>query len=290
MIIVYFDASATSPERVGQGPVTRGLTVVTACVTSLDAWRAYELKWRYYLDKMNKARRGLSPITYMHRQELEAKREPWAPRLIEEMADLMTSHVPFVVSLGVDPAVWSEACKHNDHLNTHTPFSFCVLQCLHEVTLWSDRKGLTDSRVFVLEDGDGQDAFLYGIRTHILHAPKIKTRFRWHGMYLMAKTGKKRPVGEIEDPLNTDLPVRPLELSDGIAWEHRRMGERGDLRAAIPTKDTTPLIRTLQQQDRFSVGNYDLDTLATLKLDPDGVVLTQYDYQGVQAIAEKTKE
>ena len=61
-----------------------------------------------------------------------------------------------------------------------------------------------------------------------------------------------------------------------IAWEHRRMSEREDLRDATPTKDTIPLIWTLQQQreDRIRMGNYDLDTLATLEPDPDGVMLT----------------
>jgi len=279
VIIVYFDASATSPDKVGQDLVTRGLTVVTACVASVDAWTTYELKWRCYLDKVNEEYLGLVPIDSMRRSVLEAKREPWAPWLIAGMADLMTIHVPYVVSRGVDPTDWPKAFEHNDHLKTHTPYSFCVLQCLHEIELWADREGLADSRAYILEDGDGQDDFLYGIRTHILHAPKIKARFRWHGMYLMAKTGKKRPIGEIENPLNTDLPVRPLELSDGIAWEHRRISERQDLRDVTPTKDSVPLIWTLQQQDRISVGNYDLDTLATLELDPDGVMLTQYDYQ-----------
>ena len=187
----------------------------------------------------------------------------------------MTVHVPYVVSRGVDPTDWPGACELNDYLkDAHTPYSFCLLQCLHEVALWANREGLTDSRVYVVEDGDGEDDFLDGIRTHVLHSPKIKARFRWHGMYLMTKTGEKRPVGDLDNPLNADLPVRPLELSDGIAWEHRRMSERGDLRNATITEDTTPLIWTLQQQivDRFSAGNYDLDTLATLEPDPDGML------------------
>ena len=216
MLILYFDKSMTSPDRVGQGPVTRGLTVVTACVASLDAWTGFERSWHRYLDEVNEERLGLAPITYVHRNELEAERSPWKRPLIERMANLMTIHVPYVVSLGVDPAVWARACELNDHLkNAHTPYSFCFLQCLHEVALWADREGLTDSRVYVVEDGDGEDDFLDGICTHVLHAPKIKARFRWHGMYLMTKTGEKRPVGDlddIDDSLNPNLPRPSLRV------------------------------------------------------------------------------
>ena len=289
MIIVYFDASLTSPERVGQGSVTRALTVVTSCVASLDAWTNFECSWKRYLDEVNLNRKWLklAAIPYVRRSKLEGEsklseqeqswRASWKRPLMEKMADLMTIHVPYVVSLGVNPAVWSEACERNDYLNTHTPFSFCVLQCLHEIGLWADREDRTDSRVYIVEDGDGQDNFLDGIRTHVLHAPKIKARFRWHGMYLMAKTGATRTFDGAGGQSEINLPVHPLELSDSIAWEHRRMSERGDLRHSIDTEDTPLLIWTLQQQSahRSLVANYDLETLATLEPDPDGMVLSQ---------------
>ena len=194
MIIVYFDASATSPERVGQSPVTRALTVVTACVASWDAWTNFECGWKHYLDEvnLNRKRLQLAAIPYVHRSELEGERKlsdqeqswraSWKRPLIKRMADLMTVHVPYVVSRGVDPTDWPEACEHNDHLKTHTPYSFCVLQCLHEIGLWADREDLDGlAGCISLEDGDGHDEFLDGIRTHVLHAPKIKARLSLEG-------------------------------------------------------------------------------------------------------------
>ena len=98
----------------------------------------------------------------------------------------------------------------------------------------------------------------------------------------MTKTGATRTLDNARDRLEIDLPVHPLELSDGIAWEHRHMSERRDLRLDMAGKDTTPLIWKFGYDDasRIPVGNDDFDTLASLELDPDRVVTAQWEDRG----------
>ena len=102
-----------------------------------------------------------------------------------------------------------------------------------------------------------------------------KRGFAGRAWYLMTKTGATRTLDNARDRLEIDLPVHPLELSDGIAWEHRHMSERRNLRLDMAGKDTTPLIWKFGYDDvrRILAGNDDFDTLASLELDPDGVGL-----------------
>ena len=61
------------------------------------------------------------------------------------------------------------------------------------------------------------------------------------------------------------------------------------MNCATVMEDTTPLIQKLGYDDarRIPVGNYDLDTLASLELDPDGVMLPNGE---IEERKEETEE
>ena len=281
MLIVYFDASNTSPDQIEKkGTVKRKLTVVTACAAPLEAWLDLELRWKRCLNVINEIREshGLKPIVHVRRSELEVKEDlDLRNTIISWMTCFLITHEISMVSRGCGHNVWDEARKRNELLNGRytSLFTFCVQQCFHSIELWANRIGQTDDRAYILEDGDGEDEYLKATNNYIINSPKLKERFRYYGMYLMEKrTGNIRPIDDATPPLNISPPIHPLSWSDGIAWEHRRISERKDLWAANPSEDKEAgLIWALDPQD--DVANYDLETLSMLDLDSDGMALNQ---------------